>query len=438
MTTITNLNSNSFVTDAQIKQWFADNSINITGKSIFIQRNTNGVLLKVIVDVTVTDAQKNKFKSNLFNYRNKAHKGEDIPSAESITLSVGNSFTITGSTSVKYINTNNWDIGSIVILEFRNGITLHHNASPSSGYAGLFLKNSSNYTAPANSTITLWYNGTHWKESNMGDTGATGAKGDDGADGATGAKGDDGADGSKGDDGADGATGSQGADGTDGAAGTDGSTGAKGDTGEKGDTGDTGEKGVKGDTGDDGADGIQGIQGIKGDDGADGATGSTGVATTEEIGRVEVTSNTNTIIVNLSKTKKNLFVKFLLIPTGLMLAQMVLNDDTTSTKAERIHDNHDAILQVVNDNEIQISDANGESSPMAGTIDITNVQNQIKLGAIRKVGANGASSTTVPTFKNSAFKWTNTIVSINKLKFIVTLGTGLYAPGSYVIVHGYD
>jgi len=160
-------------------------------------------------------------------------------------------------------------------------------------------------------------------------------------------------------------------------------------------------KGRKGDTG---STGSQGIQGVKGD------------TATQEIGRVELTTEASTITVTLSENKKNLLVEFLLIPTGTMLAQMIFNGNVTNTKAERVHDNHDSILEVVNDNEIQISDADGEDSLMKGTIEITNIQNQIKLGVLQKIGVNGTTAMTVPTFKNSAFKWINTtdyIIHVN-------------------------
>lgn len=158
----------------------------------------------------------------------------------------------------------------------------------------------------------------------------------------------------------------------------------------------------------------------------------------EEIGRFEVIANSLTIIVPLSKQKKNLFVKFLIIPTAVMLAQMRFNNDTSATISELMVDDFVSVSSQTGDNDIQISDVGGESNPMAGTIDITNVPTQIKQGMVLKTGTNGTGALTTPTTKTNAFKWINTTVGINEIRFIVTAGAGLYGIGSYVIVYGFD
>jgi len=58
VTTITNTPSHRIVTDAQIQQFFSDNSIDITGKSLSIQRDEDGKIINVIVDVTMTDLKR--------------------------------------------------------------------------------------------------------------------------------------------------------------------------------------------------------------------------------------------------------------------------------------------------------------------------------------------------------------------------------------------
>ncbi len=158
----------------------------------------------------------------------------------------------------------------------------------------------------------------------------------------------------------------------------------------------------------------------------------------EEIGRFEVIANSLTIIVPLSKQKKNLFVKFLIIPTAVMLAQMRFNDDTSATISELMVDDFVSVSSQTGDNDIQISDVGGESNPMAGTIDITNVPTQIKQGMVLKTGTNGTGALSMPTTKTNVFKWINTTVGINEIRFIVTAGAGLYGIGSYVIVYGFD
>lgn len=158
----------------------------------------------------------------------------------------------------------------------------------------------------------------------------------------------------------------------------------------------------------------------------------------EEIGRVEVTANSSTIIVPLSKQKKNLFVKFLIIPTATMLAQIRFNNDTSATISELMVDDFTAVSSQVGDNDIQISNASGESNPMSGTIDITNIPTQIKQGMVLKTGTAGTGALNEPTTKTNVFKWINTSVGISEIRFIVTTGAGLYGVGSYVIVYGFD
>ena len=141
--------------------------------SFFVNEFIPAQIEKLQIIPDITPDQQRQIKEYLFNYRNRAHKGEDVTSAESITLTTGNSFTITGNMDIKYISTKHWDIGSVVILEFANEISLVHdhgtlfntpNQNTPEGYAAIFLKNQSNSTFTINSTITLWYNGTHWKE----------------------------------------------------------------------------------------------------------------------------------------------------------------------------------------------------------------------------------------------------------------------------------
>ncbi len=141
--------------------------------SFFVNEFIPAQIEKLQIIPDITPEQEKAIREYLFNYRNRAHKGEDIASAESITLSTGNSFTITGNTDIKYISTKHWDIGSTIILEFANKASLIHdqgtligepNRTTPEGYAGLFLKNQFNSMFTPDSTVTLWYNGTHWKE----------------------------------------------------------------------------------------------------------------------------------------------------------------------------------------------------------------------------------------------------------------------------------
>ena len=64
----------------------------------------------------------------------KQIKGGDIASADAITLGTdGNTFDITGTTTVNHFNTTNWAVGSVVVLHFDGALTLTHNAGSLSG-----------------------------------------------------------------------------------------------------------------------------------------------------------------------------------------------------------------------------------------------------------------------------------------------------------------
>ena len=65
-TIITNTPVNRHVTNAAIEQWFSDNSIEITGKSLSIKRDEDGRIMKVEVDADMTDLQAYLFKVQFF------------------------------------------------------------------------------------------------------------------------------------------------------------------------------------------------------------------------------------------------------------------------------------------------------------------------------------------------------------------------------------
>ncbi len=158
----------------------------------------------------------------------------------------------------------------------------------------------------------------------------------------------------------------------------------------------------------------------------------------EEIGRLELATGVVTMTVLLSKQKKNLFVKFLIIPAISFLAQMRFNEDTSATISESIFDDYTTVTSQINDNDIQISDVSGESEPMTGVIHITNIPTQVKQGIVLKAGTNGSTAGTVPTTKTNMFKWTNTVNGIGTIQFTSSSASVSYGVGSYIIVYGFD
>ncbi len=65
-TTITNTPTNRPVTNAEIKQWFTYNIIDITGKSLSIKRDEDGRIMEVVVDASMSDLQVSLFRDEFF------------------------------------------------------------------------------------------------------------------------------------------------------------------------------------------------------------------------------------------------------------------------------------------------------------------------------------------------------------------------------------
>ncbi len=89
MTTITNTPVNRHVTNAEIEQFFPDNSIDITGKSLSIKRDEDGRIMKAIVDATMTDWQVDLFKAEFFY---KESTIEEIAKVQAVLS--GNNFSV--------------------------------------------------------------------------------------------------------------------------------------------------------------------------------------------------------------------------------------------------------------------------------------------------------------------------------------------------------
>lgn len=93
-------------------------------------------------------------------------KGADVASAGTLTLGTdGNTFGITGTTTINYITIANWQAGSIITLIFAASLTVTHNAgSVPAGTQAILLSGAGNLSATANDTLTLVNDGTTWRE----------------------------------------------------------------------------------------------------------------------------------------------------------------------------------------------------------------------------------------------------------------------------------
>jgi hypothetical protein len=89
-------------------------------------------------------------------------KGSDVPSANNISLAAANYFVVTGTTQVNTISATNWTAGSCVVLQFSGSLTVK-NATAGTG-AQLKLSGSADFSATADDTLQLCYDGTTWRE----------------------------------------------------------------------------------------------------------------------------------------------------------------------------------------------------------------------------------------------------------------------------------
>ena len=108
----------------------------------------------------------NSKQSTIFSGRIQGSKGADVASATTITLgNDGNYFDITGTTTIDYITTTDWQAGSEITLQFDSSLTVTHNgASPGASSTAMRLAGAANFSATSGDTLTLIYDGTYWRE----------------------------------------------------------------------------------------------------------------------------------------------------------------------------------------------------------------------------------------------------------------------------------
>ncbi len=112
-------------------------------------------------DMTLVATQRIKVSASRF----EMYKGGDVASATTLTLSGGNSFDITGTTTINHITTSNWQAGSEILLQFDASVTVTHNAgSPPGGTVPLLLSAAGNMSATVNDTLSLWYDAVAFRE----------------------------------------------------------------------------------------------------------------------------------------------------------------------------------------------------------------------------------------------------------------------------------
>lgn len=116
-----------------------------------------GPILKMYYDAKAFAAMENaRFED--------AQPAASIASANSLTLTAGNNFIITGNTELRAIDTTNWQQGSLLSLEFTGTPVIKNLTAGGAGTAQIELAGLSDFTADANTMLLLRYDGTLWQE----------------------------------------------------------------------------------------------------------------------------------------------------------------------------------------------------------------------------------------------------------------------------------
>lgn len=102
----------------------------------------------------------------LFRKRMAFNKGIDVASAAVVTLGTdGNTFDITGTTTITHLNPTNWDNGAIIVLQFDGALILTHaSGSDTSVAASLRLRGARNYTTVAGDRLMFVLRDDVWTE----------------------------------------------------------------------------------------------------------------------------------------------------------------------------------------------------------------------------------------------------------------------------------
>lgn len=133
---------------------FVDLSTSTTGAALSITAATTGQ--------TAINVASGKVK---LAGRFQLGKGTDVASAGDLVLAGnGNVFHITGTTTINAVTTTNWQAGSMVTFIFDGSVTVKHNIAGGANTAVMLLAAAGDFSATANDTLTLVYDGTSWFE----------------------------------------------------------------------------------------------------------------------------------------------------------------------------------------------------------------------------------------------------------------------------------
>lgn len=93
-------------------------------------------------------------------------KGANVSSANSLILSEGNYFYITGTTTIQRIATLGWSPGSLINIETESSLSISDSATSIGGYATIRTTDRQAYTTKPNEILNFLYDGSVWKQIN--------------------------------------------------------------------------------------------------------------------------------------------------------------------------------------------------------------------------------------------------------------------------------
>jgi len=113
----------------------------------------------VFGSATITDVS----YGSVYGSYNGGRQGTNVTAAAAITLTGGRFFVVSGNTNIDHIRTTGWNAGDKVTLKFTGTPTVNDNTGgAAAGFAAIQLTGA--FTASADDTLTLMYDGTDWKE----------------------------------------------------------------------------------------------------------------------------------------------------------------------------------------------------------------------------------------------------------------------------------
>lgn len=157
----------------------------------------------------------------------------------------------------------------------------------------------------------------------------------------------------------------------------------------------------------------------------------------QEIGRLTLTPDGDTLSVASLPAYKYLRVVASIIPSGAIDAIMRLNNDSGSNYAYRFDLNNGTTSTSTANNFMAVNPTGAAVAKMI-VLEILNVSSLEKLIQGRTTEAGTAGAANLPSSAEYNGKWANTSVQINRIDIINNGGIGDFDTGSELIVYGHN